>query len=75
MRVRVKKKSKRQPRASADIRNVEVQDADDPGKLHYSYDERARRNMRNVPVLGRNQRAVRDPACTLGRDEEVQREE
>lgn len=72
-RVWVKKKSKRQPKPSADIQNVEVQHPDDPGKLYYIYEERVWRNMRSVPASGRREEPVRDPQYTLGRDEEVRR--
>jgi hypothetical protein len=70
-RMWVKKKSKRQPKTSIDIRNVKVQNADDPDKLHYTYEERVWRNMRSVPVSGWSQATVRDPKYTLVRDEEV----
>ncbi len=72
-RVWVKRKSKRQPKSSADIRNVETRNADDPDKLHYTYEERVWRNMRSVPASGRGQVTVRDPVYVLGRDEEVRR--
>lgn len=67
----VKKKSKRQPKPSADIQNVKVQYPDDPGKLCYLYEQRVWRNMRSVPASGRREEPVRDPRYTLGRDEEV----
>jgi hypothetical protein len=70
-RVWVKKRSKRQPKASINTRNVEVQNADDPNKLHYSYEKRVWRNMRSVPASGWRQATVRDPQYSLGRDEEV----
>jgi len=34
----VKQKSRRQPKPSVDIRNVKVQNADDPDKIHYIYE-------------------------------------
>ena len=70
-RVWVKRKSKRQPKSSPDIRNVETRNADDPDKLHYTYEERVWRNMRSVLASGRGQANVRDPVYVLGRDEEV----
>jgi hypothetical protein len=70
-RVWVKRKSKRQPKPSVDIRNVAAQNADDPSKLHYTYEERVWRNMRTAPATGRRQTPLRDPLYTLGRDEEV----
>lgn len=72
-RVWIQKKSKRKPGSSADIRNVEVRNADDPDNLHYTYEKRVWRNMRTVPVTGRKQETVRNPAYTLGRDEQVRR--
>lgn len=70
-RVWVKKKSKRQPKPSIDIRNAKVQNADDPDKLRYTYEERVWRNMRSFTVSGLSQETVRDPEYILGRDEEV----
>jgi hypothetical protein len=71
MRVWVKKKSKRQPKASIDIRNVKVQNANDPNKIRYTYEKRVWRNMRSATASGLSQATVRDPQYTLGRDEEV----
>jgi hypothetical protein len=70
-RVWVRKKSKRRTEPSVDIRNVEVQNADDPDKLRYTYEKRAWRNVRSVSVSGRSQETVREPEYTSGRDEEV----
>jgi len=70
-RVWVRKKSKRRPRPSIDIRNVEVQNADDPDKLRYTYEKRTWRNMRSVSASGSSRETVREPEYTLGRDEEV----
>jgi hypothetical protein len=67
----VKKKSKRQPKASIDIRNVKVQNANDPNKIRYTYEKRVWRNMRSATASGLSQATVRDPQYTLGRDEEV----
>lgn len=72
-RVWVKKKSKRKPKPSVDIRNVEVQHPEDPRKLYYSYEERVWRNMRSIPASGRREEPARDPPYTLGSDEEVRR--
>jgi len=69
----VKKKSRRQPKTSSDIRNVQVQNANVPDKLHYTYEKRVWRNMRSIPASGRGQESVRDPLYTLGRDEAVRR--
>jgi hypothetical protein len=70
-RVWVKKRSKRQPKPSIDIRNVKVQNADEPNKLRYTYEERVWRNIRSFTRSGLSQETVRDPEYVLGRDEEV----
>lgn len=72
-RVWVQKRSKRQPRKSIDARNVEAHNADDPNKLHYTYEKRVWRDMRTVPAAGLSQATVRDPQYILAKDEEVRR--
>jgi hypothetical protein len=72
-RVWITKKSKRRPRTSADARNVEAHNAEDPKKLYYTYEQRVWRDMRTVPRTGRSQETVRDPEYTLGKDEQVRR--
>lgn len=69
----VMRKSKRRPRSSADVRNVEVHNADEADKLHHTYEQRVWRNMRTVPTSGHGQESVRDPLYTLGKDEAVRR--
>ena len=70
-RVWIRKKSKRQPRSSPDIRNVKALNANDPDKIRYTYEKRVWRNMRNVPASGSGHATVEDPHYTLGRDEQV----
>lgn len=72
-RVWVKKKSKRRPKPSADVRSVEVHNADDPKKIRYTYEQRLWRDMRSVHASGRGQENVRDPEYTLAGNEEVRR--
>jgi|ERR1700689_1082867 hypothetical protein len=71
----VRKGSKRQPKASIDIRNVRIQNADDPKKRRYTYEARVWRNMRRVTASGLSHATVRDPEYELGRNEEVRGKE
>lgn len=72
-RVWITKKSKGRPRTSADVRNVEPHNADDPKKLYYTYEKRVWRDMRTVPRAGWSQETVADPEYVLGKDEQVRR--
>lgn len=70
-RVWVKRRSRRKPRTSNEVRNLVVQNADDPKELRYTYQERVWRYARTVSDSGSGQDTVRDPQYTLMGNQEA----
>jgi hypothetical protein len=70
-RVWVKKRSRRKPRTSNETRNLVVQNADDPKKVRYLYEERVWRYTRTASASGSDQETVHDPQYTLIANQEA----